>query len=241
MLDDTVIMDKTYKTIYVSFDSVFHDNQSTYYSSVREENSKWLFVPKDNTEEFLLYDFNINSGDTVSIQNPWAGDIDLIVFSADTVELSGSKHTQYKMGIHDPLSGNPMIMESWISGIGSTNGLFYSGFSYVDIGYDLLCFHEKDDLIYSKSQDGLCGCIKVGIDDKSQTSSIIAYPNPAGDCLYINKDKDQTVTIENLSGVEFIRTTANEIDISFLPDGIYLVNLHNENNSIDRSVKIIKK
>lgn len=66
-----------------------------------------------------------------------------------------------------------------------------------------------------------------------------AYPNPSSGIFYINSEKSSIITLYDQSG-KLVKTTEsvkgeNKIDISELPDGIYLMRTESE------SYKIIKK
>jgi hypothetical protein len=239
---DTTINKVIYKTIYVTYDSVFNKEQSFYHSAVRESGGKWFFVPKDKTEEYLLYDFNAKIGDTITINNPWTGgERDLIVFETDSVELFDGYHKTFAVGKYDGPSGQPLIIETWIKGIGSPNGLFYSGYFLFDAGYQLLCFHRNDSLIYLNSPDGTCGYILVSIKPQTFKSEIKISPNPVRDILNIDSKDEVYVEIYDVSGIKRIKSNCKSIDISDLETGIYFVRILNSSMQLLKLEKIIKQ
>jgi len=186
---DTLIQDNSFKTIFFTADSVFNLSNSSYHSAVREVEDKWYFIPENENQEYLLYDFDVTIEDTIPINNPWEdGRRDLIVFSKDSIELNDGFHKTFDVGIYDGPSGQPHVIDTWIKGIGSKNGLFYSGFFLFDIGFRLLCFREGQDLVYLNSPNGSCGYIHVGV-KKNNTSKLISiYPNPIKNQLHIDSN-----------------------------------------------------
>jgi hypothetical protein len=78
-------------------------------------------------------------------------------------------------------------------------------------------------------------------------AQLSVYPNPAVDVLNINISnasfKNSNVTITNISGQELINTnmsgTNTQINIEGLSNGIYFVNITNE-NGFNKTVKFVK-
>lgn len=224
-LNDTIINSKNYKAIYQSNDSLFNIYDSEYFCSYRTDNQKWYFVPKGQNDEYLLYDFNLEVNDTVLINNPWAiGETELIAVEIDSIKLNEVYHKRIAIMYKHLPSSNPYILEHWIEGFGCTNGLFYSGFTFMDIGYQLLCYHENNVLIYLNSPNNFCGYITTGLSQNAVNKKINIYPNPACDVLYIeNNIEINRVDIFDISGKKIdgfeIRTVENPIkmDINNYP------------------------
>lgn len=55
---DTIIASNTYKKVIECPEQVYH-------GAYRSENRKVYFVPKDSTNQYLLYDFSVEVGDTI--------------------------------------------------------------------------------------------------------------------------------------------------------------------------------
>ena len=71
--------------------------------------------------------------------------------------------------------------------------------------------------------------------------SINISPNPTMNIVHIkNKENNDLITITNLNGLEHLRTTKNEIDLSNLSSGIYIIKIETEGGKIAMK-KIIKK
>lgn len=80
-----------------------------------------------------------------------------------------------------------------------------------------------------------------GINDNFEDQIISLYPNPVDDNLIINGiDRDFTVTIFNATGQEVINSNLikakNEINMSGLNSGIYLINIQTDKGIIHRKV-----
>jgi hypothetical protein len=90
-----------------------------------------------------------------------------------------------------------------------------------------------------------CYSIEVVGIEKGKESGIRIYPNPATDLLRIergNQMRETTLEIRSLNGGSAVLERlfdgpVTEVDISFLPTGVYLLQLKDE----DMSIRIIKK
>jgi len=238
---DTTINSSIYKSIYVTNDSIFNPFESDYFCAVRELNNKWFFVPADSTREFMLYDFDVKNGDTVIINNPWVeGEMELIVSNVDSIELNDTYYKRIDLGFY--LSQNRFyISDHWIKGIGSTQGIHLSGLRMVDAGYQLLCFHRNDTLIYLDSPDGTCGYLSTGIKTNSIFSDIKLSPNPALNQLNVISNHDLVVEIKDSSGKKIILTDEKIINVSHLVNGIYVAKIFDTKMEFIKSEKIVKQ
>lgn len=241
MLGDTVIGDHSYRAIYITNDSVFDGSRSTYYCAIREELGRWFFIQKEGTKEYMLDDFNKTTGDTIAIRNPWWGDMDLIVLSTGSTELTDGMHGTFEVGIYDGPSDEPKVIDRWIEGIGSENGLFYSGFFLADIGYVLLCYHYKDDLIYLNSPDGTCGYLRAGIDPGFVPSDIRISPNPVNDRLVVESELSLRMEVFDISGRSLFTSESKELDVSSLSPGVYVLKIRDRNDYLLRTTKFVKE
>lgn len=245
-LHDTTINLKTYKAIYQSKDSTFNITNSEYFCAYGIIDRKWYFIPEGQTDEYLLYDFNLAIEDTVCINNPWINGLtELILFEIDSIQLNEIYYKRFAMGYYDKPSNEPHILEYWIDSIGCSNGLFYSGLTTVDIGYQLLCYHKNDNLLYLNSPDNSCGYLTTGLNQEIIIPEINIYPNPAGNILIIeNNNEIKRLAIYDISGriidVLHIETTENliKLDISRYPK-CFLISVVGSNFSTTK--KIIKE
>ncbi len=184
--EDTLINSYTYKKIMMSADSL-HSVWSCI-GFIREDSTKKVFniMPPDTTES-LLYDFNVNIGDTIYLH-----EIDFIVDTVDTI-FFGEKFRR-KIIIYPYFDTSSFAKEEWYEGIGSLEGLLESGTAWA-IGSDnfLLCFYENDILKYINPQHSDC-YVNINymnqVENSEKKKDILLYPNPANNQLniYCNLD-----------------------------------------------------
>ena len=107
-------------------------------------------------------------------------------------------------------------------------------------------FSDKNAYIYIASADlGLLG-YNLPLDvlatgevagDKAQ---VLVYPNPIVDVLHIDNKNLKSVALYSMEGKKLIETTNNEMTVSQLPKGVYVLRIVTSDNNIV-SKKIIKK
>ncbi len=140
------------------------------------------------------------------------------------------------------------IIEKWIEGIGSTEGVVYSGYSLIT-GSDfmLLCFYENDTLSYIDSSYNECYYNTYGvIENISVNSPFIIYPNPATQTINISFNNQQnmpfTFELYNYYGEiickkQIINSTS--FDLSNISNGIYFYIIKDNKNFIIHRNKLI--
>lgn len=78
-------------------------------------------------------------------------------------------------------------------------------------------------------------------DEIESISPIVVYPNPTGGRLVIQTDMTNPIfTLLDMTGKEILRTDMEEISLSSLSSGIYILNAMDE-NGVMQSAKIVKK
>jgi hypothetical protein len=147
---EAIVDDQTYLKVYEATDSLYTNWGLTGY--IREDTltQKVYFHAGWEVGEGLIYNFDIEVGDSVYIDNYYMDFTDalLICDSIDSVAISSEYRKRYYLL---PAYGS-YYADIWIEGIGSIYGLLFSGvygagyaggFSY------LLCQSQNDTLIYS--------------------------------------------------------------------------------------------
>ena len=87
---DTILKSFKYVKIYDSKDSIVNTLNSSYFCCVRDSLHKWYFVNKDDTVNYMLFDFSVKPGDTVSITNRCLPSKSTVqVISIDSINLAG--------------------------------------------------------------------------------------------------------------------------------------------------------
>lgn len=109
-----------------------------YYGAIREDMKK-VYLHKDSGPEYLIYDFNLNVGDTVpDPQNITGNEYDRIITNIDQVLVNGQNRKRYT------LQGSAEIVE----GIGSNTGPFRTVSPYISCTCELICYSENGQTIY---------------------------------------------------------------------------------------------
>jgi len=165
---DTLIGDEIYKKVLESTDELQAD--FTVIGYIREDSLKKVYYrDKNETESKLLYDFGAEIGDSIM-----TGEFVLVVETIDSVLINN----EYLKRIE--LSNEGLVGEQWIEGIGSLSGILSSGYHGITGGkYDLLCFYENEELIYSNPEFENCFYNTVGIGEfETNSLRVEIIPNP---------------------------------------------------------------
>jgi len=140
ILGDTVFSETQYKAVLRSD----HFSHEIWYNCgfIREDtiNKRVFFNNGKNNNEELLYDFNLNKGDSVFSQYGYAK-VDSVVYAPFGNSINAMKH------IYLSYQGEKVL---WVEGIGSTNGVLkgISSFGIVGMYYNLVCYSNNENLIY---------------------------------------------------------------------------------------------
>lgn len=253
VIGDTLIEDNSYLKIQKTFNILLVEmvtqdtiayipfNQQVKY--LREENKKFYFWndASANPHDDLIINFDLKIGDTVG------------AFPTDTIErievlMTGGVerkvfHTYFGRTIYE--------------GIGTNQGLF-TGLEFLgDESFAFLQCYSQDGENYSLYEGWLPEVIEVppcenllatSIESVKTQYAIKAFPNPAGNILYLdlNLSKVEPITIEvhNLNGQQLLQkeVTTNhliQLDISNLPKGLSVLSI--KGKTFGQFIKFFKK
>ena len=203
--EDTVINGNTYKKVLTS-DSMFYFQR--HIGFIREDSSMKVYFMNLDFEEGLIYDFDVNKGDTIEINNTniyWNTnhtETTLIVDSVYYSNIIDYYQTPNNIFFLDSIARKIIVVrnvnigfdkEIWIEEIGSIAGILESG-NYTNNYYEgnmLICNFQGNNHIYFNpyySYD--CYYTQLNI-NKYRDSSIFIYPNP------IDQNDYLTITAEN--------------------------------------------
>lgn len=242
---DTIINSKTYHkltTPYVkSFSTGTCGGKTTgYKGAIREEKAikKVFYVSTTDTIEKLLYDFNMNVGDTVkgyiqSFSLPTAD----IVISIDSVLVGSTYRKRWKINS----DYNIQIIE----GIGSTYGLFeHSPGSVTDLpDYSLICFQQNGQSLYPNATANCQHITPVYTIDKF-SNHINVFPNPSTGYFIIdfNNSEIKEIKLSDLNGNVVLQKKTNkqtQTKIENIKNGTYILTIiDSANRTINRKLKI---
>jgi len=233
---DSVINSVTYKKMYQSWEEI--PETWDLYGFMREDANKKVWLKTEFvTQEFLMYDFSVLAGNTVTVgQDPVA----LLVDSITTVIISDTERQKFWFSCPD----NQYYFETWIVGVGSDKGIVWSGSALLVGGFhELLCMSNNGEQIYMNPKHDFCYINTVKIDENI-AESIQIYPVPATDNLKINNLNSfeiNSISIIDFSGrsIKVFEPNSGFIDLSTLISGIYFIKISYENGEIVK--KFVKK
>lgn len=135
---DTTINNFQYKKVHLT---TLNNDTSMYYNEIigyiREGSTNKVYIKyADQNDEKLIYDFNLNVGDTTYI---YSNTNEAILDSVSTIQINDSSIRR----IFYFNTGN-----IWIQGIGDISNPFYHNESMFDISHHLICYSESDTLKY---------------------------------------------------------------------------------------------
>ncbi len=222
------IDDTEYLTIWYTQD--IHEENWDLYGYTREDNLKVYFRPFLETNDFLLYDFNVEVDSVIYITNPMFGNTDSIGYTItciDSVELDNQKRKRIFLT-------DGSFEEYWIEGIGSLTGPLYSGLN-IEGGYrELVCCHEEEELIYMNSNYTECYYVATGT-VQYDINTLNVYPDYSSNTLDIQSSKIiENILIYDIYGRLLESTAINstgdiQLDISSLAPGTYLLKVISNN------------
>lgn len=250
LMGDTLINDTLYNKLYLLSDTTLAvRNLQDYLGGFRQENQKVWFRPKD-LNEFLLYDFMKQIGDTV-----WY-EVSLYI---DSEGIHHSFESDNKFNIIQNIVNEENFkriilycdynkQDEWLTGIGSKYGPFgpINQIALSGNSYHLACFKQNDTIKYSANLicskcfcSGLSGTIeKISCDDW-----IKMFPNPVENSLSIQIDK-----LYSQIRIEILNDLGNTIyDKGILEDpinmnislsGFYIIRLTIDSETITKKLII---
>lgn len=202
-----------------------------------------------DTAEHILYDFSLQKGDSIFLLNPkfasgywyhfpdntdtigWCVADSIYTYSTllgDRKAISFTKRNEV---------GYPAYIFTWVEGIGAIDGpyLYGGGFSRLN------CYYEGTIKGYTHStEDTVCICSSVGINEIGHNNPIRLYPNPStGTCTIMLDEQTQIqyAGLYNSAGNEVLKlnsgTTTSTLSFTaanLLP-GIYFIRVQDKNGS----------
>ena len=250
---DTLINNINYNKVYKNGYSHEHCvtggnvNNWTFYDSIyqgglREDiNSKKIYyLQPSGVNECLLYDFNLNVGDT--LKDDCQLQIYGIVISIDSIMIGSAYRKKLNLSVGTPPFG-------LIEGIGTTGGLLEKLYDF-EAGSILLCFKQNNQTLYPDTTT-LCDLITSAPYVENEVQDVKIFPNPVSEEINISfnlqKPTDVKLQIYDSLGQkikEFLEEKQtkglNKIDFSVedIPKGIYFLRIKIGENEITR--KIVK-
>lgn len=231
---DTILDGQSYLKLYKSNE----ENPANWnlWCFMREENKKVWMKPDLQSPEMLMYDFNALQGDTIMIGYQ-APDEPLVVDSIGVTSINGADRIKYYLSSYN-------YQETWIDGIGSDKGICWSGSANLVGGwFRFLCLSAGNELVYRNPN--YTSCYLITETEEIERSVIRIFPNPANNFLRIENKENATIESIVLSDAngQFIRQfdpKKNQIDISDITSGLYILKIIHENGVWTEKVIIEK-
>jgi hypothetical protein len=227
--DDTIINSLSYSKLNYC--------GGNYKGGLRDDGiGRVYFVPADSLSELLIYDFTVQTGDTVTLfqeidSNTWMANTYMYLY-VDSVMINGTFRKRINMS-----SGGA----SWIEGIGCTQGLFKEAWLNVSNYYlNLECMSHKDTTLYPEFSLGPCS-LTSDLKETTIKGDVKIYPNPTTGRFEITSDQEiQMIEVMDLLGNTIhrfvVNNTVSGIDLSYLASNIYFLKFYDKKGYL-----IIKK
>ena len=218
------------------------------------ENRRIYFF-NERTENFeVLYDFNLEAGDSLKIPN-WLDEslgfefepdtIIYLVDSTSTFAWNDSTYIKQYISHYIPYWGEYEYFTA-IENIGGTNQMFNYSPGICDGEYDgpLRCYNSPETGLINF---GTVACDYTPVEKVIADPKIRVFPNPVTDQLLVNLNSELHVKLEfkiyDYSGkwvhAGVIDGTSNPIDLSRLSSGIYMLRLFDSGIPVNTQ-KIVK-
>lgn len=239
---DTICNYTPYTKIWKSTDSLAANWKL--YGMIREESKQTWFLPLGEEREHLLYDFNVTPDQTVSVTMPSGFSTKMKVTSVDSIAINGVKRLRIQLkGLY-----NDTITDTWIEKIGSMHGILSSCYEPLDWENNLLCVMENDQKIFQNEDYPDCFyTMKKLVNDvkNNEQHNIVVYPNPVTNQLIISNQSGKLEKMEvklfdtngRLVYTNEMNELNNEIDVSKIPAGYYLIQIITDKWNTQQKIK----
>ena len=162
----------------------------------------------------------------------WCQDPNLeIVVRIDSIatrHIAGMDRRVFYVSSREHVAGaHWMWTNTWIEGIGATEGLLYSCYpteSVMEPHHELLCYHENGELLYNNPQYEDCIIDDNTTTISEETVSSVYYDPRSKSLRFLNEP--MTVVLYDTLGREVFRKqsgSGDSICLSNLPNGLYFV------------------
>ena len=204
---------------------------------LREENNRIYFYSEKCGQEYLMYDFNLKTGDQVNLMDCMFPNCDMdkqdeaYLYTVTDVDSVYYNHKQYKRILLK--KGNWSF--SWIEGIGDIMGVLYHVAGWSGAFPQLKDCYEAGNQVFFNDNPRYCFITSLRNTSKNKYMSFF---NDVKKTLHVMNAKNKQICLYNMTGQKMKSfcpdTDEFEISLSDLPDGLYLV------SGFDINVKIIK-
>jgi len=235
---DTLINSQTYHKLTTPFVQSFSTGTcdeilTGYKGAIRQDttNRKVFYIPPNNLTEQLLYDFNMQVGDTVQgYIEGYAYEPD-IVQSIDSVLVGNNYRKRWNI--------NTCYNIHFIEGIGSTYGLIQQSPGCITdhADYSITCFQQNGQSLHPDTTSN-CQLITSVNTFNPTSNQVKVFPNPSNGFFTVDFDQPLNITeiqvIDMLGNIVNRQKTNNKktINIDNLLGGTYILTVFDKDNKI---------
>lgn len=245
---DTLINNKLYKKL--TYYSIVNNSvyQLDLVGFIREDTiygKLWYFSNYDTTER-LVMDLSLEMGNMFWVGGVWNSYGGYHEVDSIWIDLFNRKNIRINILINPAIGGNNGEKLIMIEGVGTNIGIGYQDLEYIDNFPYLLCAWNNNIQIYQNNHPffgGGCNLLFTNTNQNTSPGSIILFPNPTNNKLYIEVQEEVNIQLYNLVGIQIreynnIKNT-KYINVSDLKPGMYLIIIrdNNGNSFINRMVK----
>jgi hypothetical protein len=237
-LGDTIINGISYSKLYRSEDENGEKwKLNTFWLWFEENNRVYNYwIPTDETR--LIYDFNIEEGDSFQVN----GVRTLYVDSVRTIEWGGKLRKHWYLDTHGHDHPHNTV---WIEGVGQT-GLFTrsteSGISGASC--NLLCFSENGETVFQNPEYNSCWVyITSAPSVKSQKQLVELFQTDEGNLqLKLSEETSGELFLYTIDGREVLKKTVDQSVSTFCApaSGILFYRFINEKNKVQTGKVMVK-
>jgi hypothetical protein len=196
----------------------------------------WIVESNQSSQEILLYDFNLQVGDTIEPSSYLTDGADNFIISSveDVMLLNGEMRKKYNYG-----EG----FSFYIEGVGGEYGLFQRFFQGIGFWWQTMCVRQNGIDLYSASY---CNWLSLGTEEEN-FPEVSIYPNPSNGNFVLEigtsefGNSNLQLNIFNAMGQQIfsepIQSARNSIQLPPI-SGIYFWQLQNRSNTV-KSGKIL--
>lgn len=241
---DTVYNGEVYQKLLSTYSNNFNIVGTGYGGAIRDNNlgQVYYWAPGE-PDPALLYDFDVQVGDTVEdvFYSNWTQDVR--VYSVDQITVNGT--LRKRIGL-ECLDQPDFIGAYWIQGIGGIGGLWRTNPCLSVSGSGaLVCMTVNDTVQWGGNvgEVGDCSLLLGGSELALNEAPLIIHPNPATERISISTlgegRRDAEVIGPDGRVVMAMPLTGTELPLTALPAGAYLLKVRGTAGTV-RMARFVK-